>query len=158
MTRKAVPTTKKIGHLVGRFLSNFHNVFVTLVIYLVLGFGTYVWLAIDLGSFSGKSTNIAYKVATGSDPLEYVDVINKFPFLWAWILIFHVLSWLVVPVLTATAVDAAYRIAEETRIEAERDMRLRLRAIGRARGLSGLDLDKFVEDTIEMFQSRLKKR
>lgn len=158
MKRQASSFTKKIGNQVGRFLSNFSNVFVTLIIYLSLSLVTYIWLAIALGSLSGKSANIAYKVATGSDPLEYVQDLNKFPLLWPWILIFHVLSWLIVPVLTATAVDAAYRVAEETRIEAENDMRSRLRAIGRARRLSGLELDKFVEETIEMFQSRLRKR
>lgn len=158
MTKQDSSVTENLGNWAGRFLSNFSYVLVTLLIYIILSLGTYIWLSVDMGSFTGKSANIAYKVATGSDPLEYVEDLNKYSFLWAWILVFHVISWLVVPVLTATAVDAAYRVFEARRTRAEKDLRRRLRAIGRERGLSGLDLDNFVEETLDTFQLRLKDR
>lgn len=158
MSKRNDPFIERIGNWVGRFLSNFSFVLVTLLGYLILSLGTYLWIAIDLGYFVGKPVNIAYKVATGSDPLEYVGDLHQFWFLWAWILVFHVISWLVVPVLAATAVDAAYRVVEERKTRAERNLRTKLAAIGRKRGFSGLELDNFIEETLESFRLRLKGR
>jgi len=62
---------------------------------------------------------IAYAIATGGDPFNFSELAQPHPLLWVWILIVHVLSWLIVPVLAATAIDAAYRKWEERREELE---------------------------------------
>jgi hypothetical protein len=97
----------------GKFLSNITYVLFTLFIYIVLSLLTYIWLLFQLAPQRNKAAFIAYEMATGSDPYNFVADIQQFFFLWNWILIFHIISWLIVPILTATAVDATFRIYEE---------------------------------------------
>jgi hypothetical protein len=139
------------GGSLGRFLSNLRYLGWTLGVYGGLSLGTYAWLAIQFGTVKGKAITIAYDVATGGNPLAYTgEVKPSFPGLWIWISVFHVLAWVAIPVLVATTVDATYRLYEQARIRAERRLRRRIRNHGRKKyGLSGIELDDFVDKTIE---------
>ncbi|MEK6322987.1 MAG: hypothetical protein AABN33_15040 [Acidobacteriota bacterium] len=116
-----VPITKRLGMTFGRFFESFTALLLALFFYLVLTFSTYVVLAWNLPD-NGRAAFITYEVATGSDPKDFRDDVKQFP-LWLWILAMHVVSWLIVPVLAATAVDAAYRVWEGRKAELERSER-----------------------------------
>lgn len=104
--------TNKTGAATGRFLSSFSYVLTTLTIYSVLCLVTYILLLMTLEPQDGPSF-IAYEITTGGDPFNFREVAPSHPVLWIWILFMHILSWLIVPVLAATAIDAAYRQWEE---------------------------------------------
>ena len=103
-----------VGERLGRYLSNFASVIVTLVIYVVLSLVTYVLLVQELPT-EKRPGFIAYEIATGGDPINFEADIQTHYWTWRWILLFHVVSWLIVPVLAATAVDAAFKTYEERR-------------------------------------------
>ena len=100
------------GRSTGRFLSNFGYVLTTLVIYLFFCLVTYAVLRIGLGADAGPSL-ITYIIATGGDPYNFKELSTTRPVIWGFIIVLHIFSWLIVPVLAATAVDAAYRKWED---------------------------------------------
>jgi len=113
-----VSVTKRLGMAFGRFFENFTAVLLALLLYLVLTVLTYFALAWSLPD-KGTAAFITYEVATGGDPKDFRGDVKQFP-LWLWILAMHVASWLIVPVLAATAVDAAYRVLESRRAELDK--------------------------------------
>ena len=147
-----------IGDAVGRFLSNFSYVLGTLGLYLFLSAVTFIWLAIDVDRY--RAATITYDVATGGNPLEYIGELQRpYPVLWGWIVFFHILAWLVVPVLAATAVDAAYRKWDERKEEAERRLRKIFRIVGRDQlKLSGSQLEEFEDTWIDAMREIRKGR
>lgn len=102
----------KTGRATGRFLSNFGYVLTTLIIYVLFSLVTYGVLRVGLGANAGPSL-ITFIIATGGDPYNFKELSTTHPVVWGFIIVLHVLSWLIVPVLAATAVDAAYRKWEE---------------------------------------------
>jgi hypothetical protein len=142
----------------GRLLYHPRYLWWALGAYCGLGFVTYLWLAIHFGTLKGKALAIAYDVATGASPLNYqVDLHPAFPWLWVWMCVFHVLSWLAIPVLIATIVDALCRTYERTRVQAERQLINRLTELGRNKGLSGTALDSFRDDMLAMIDHLTKR-
>jgi hypothetical protein len=107
---------RRLGQRSGRFLSDFPSVVVTLLIYILLTVATYIWMKIQIASPTPNHLFITYELATGADPAQFVTSIQNFRLLWYWVLIFHVVSWLIVPVLAATAVTAAFNVWEERKI------------------------------------------
>ena len=109
----------RVGLRVGKFLTNLTYLVVTLLVHAMLSVLTYFWLSFTLSN-PGSARFIAYEISTGGDPFNFSADLAKHVWLWRWILLFHVLSWLVVPVLAATAVDATYRLLEQRRLELDR--------------------------------------
>lgn len=134
---------------VGGFFSNFTRVLQMLFIYVVLCVGTYILLIAELGP-DKRAAFIAYQVATGGDPYNFSEALRPFPFTWGWILVLHVLSWLIVPVLAATAIDAAYRAHEEKKARAERALKLIIASLLKKHShLRGEALKQAVSDATE---------
>lgn len=99
----------------GRLLSSFTSILTVLFIYVVLCLVTYLVLRITLGPEAGPSF-ITFEIATGGDPFNFKELAISQPVVWIWILAIHTASWLMVPVLVGTALDAAYRKWEERRL------------------------------------------
>ena len=129
--------TQRLGVKTGRLLSKFSFVLATLGGYVALSLMMYLWLAIDLSQWRGNAAVIAYDVALGGSPLPYAAVVSPFPFLWKALEIFHAFAWLIIPVLAATMVDAAYRMFEEDRRRKERALRRSIRRWAKNQGMSG---------------------
>jgi hypothetical protein len=148
---------KRTGVAIGRFLSNFSYVLSTLLLHVLLSGITYLVLKIVLGS-GKREAFIAYEIATGGDPFNFSDIFSPHPILWAWILMFHVISWLIVPVLAATAVDAAYRVWEEKRLEVDKRLQEQMRAVvERQIGVTGDAAIQIVLDQLEEMRKQLEK-
>lgn len=112
MARKLSGHLETVGRAAGRFLSSFSYVLTTLLVYVVMCFITYGVITLALGANKGAAF-ITFEIATGGDPYNFKEIAAAHPFLWIWILALHAMSWLIVPVLAATAVDAAYRNWED---------------------------------------------
>lgn len=138
---------ENVGDFAGHFLANFTAVLVTLLVYTLAAIVTYFIVLQTVNPEVSEAFRITYAVATGGDPYDFANQLSPHPWLWNWILIFHVISWLIVPVLAATAVDAAYRVVERRRHQAELALRRRLRRIGLAAGVSEEDLEKALEQS-----------
>jgi len=108
-----------IGRRTGQFLTNLTYVVTTLLGYVFLSILTYLWLAARLSS-PGRARFIAYEISTGGDPFNFAAELYQHVWLWRWVLLFHVISWIIVPVLAATAVDATFRLWEQRRLELDR--------------------------------------
>ena len=109
----------EISIKLGRFLSNLQYVLSTLVVYVALGFLTFFLLAIQSDINKTKAGFIAYEMSTGGDPYNFLAEVQHHSLLWSWLLVFHVISWLIVPILAATAVDGAFRSWEQKRLRLE---------------------------------------
>lgn len=140
---------EKVGDKTARFLSDFGSVMTTLFLYLLVCLITYICLAVSFGSARGEAWRIAFDVSTGGEPYNHDDALKHFPTLWMWLHVVHVLSWLIVPVLAATAIDAAYRIPERKKGKAERRILRGIRKRGRAEGLTGSELDSYVAERFD---------
>lgn len=141
----------RVSSLTGRFLSSVPNVLSTLGIYVVLSWLTYFVLTGVYGFDQGKAFRITYAVAGAGDPFALPDVQQHY-WLWRWLLVFRVLAWLLIPVLVATAVDAAYRVFETNKKRSEARVRRQMRKIGREQlNLTGSALDEFVNEQYEQF-------
>jgi hypothetical protein len=122
-------STAKVGAKLGGFLSNLTYVMSTLLIYLVISILTCIWLLFQLAPQYSKAAFIAYEMATGGDPYNFASELQQYFILWIWVLIFHVISWLIVPVLAATAVDAAFRTYDMRRQELDENLLARMEDI-----------------------------
>lgn len=145
--------TEGLGNRIGHFLSNFTYVAITLGVYIFLSIVTFIVLFWVFSPEYGKGFLIAYGVTTGGDPLGFADELDGHKLVWAWLLILHLLSWLVVPVLAATAVDAAYRVVEQRRTRATKELNNQIGEVGKEIGLSDEDIRK-VFDIVEKHQAR----
>jgi hypothetical protein len=108
---------KELGEKTGRVLSDFTYVLGTLMFYIVLGLATYIVLKTRLPVETGRAGFIAYVIATGGDPSNFAKELEIHYWSWRWVLAFHIISWLVVPLLGAAAIDVAYRMYERRRTE-----------------------------------------
>jgi hypothetical protein len=142
----------------GRLLSNSGFVARALAGYVLLSFTMYLWLVIDLGHWRGDSGVIAYDVALGGSPLSYDIVLSRFPFLFIALEVFHGLAWLIVPVLAATMVDAAYRTFEEDRRRKETELRRSIGRWARKQGMSTEAAKEFTDEAMDTFPLGLKKK
>jgi hypothetical protein len=132
-----------LGEKLGHFLSNFTYVLITLLSHIGLTISTYVLLSYELPS-EKSARFIAYEIATGGDPYNFVGDMQSHYWTWRWILLFHIISWLMVPVIAATAVDAAFRIYEHRRAELSATLSDRMaEIIVRHLGWSPEDAEKF---------------
>ena len=155
MELKISSHTNKVGSAVGRFLSSFGYVLTTLIVYLVMCFATYLVLRIGLGLGNGASF-IAFEIATGGDPYNFKEIAASRPVLWMWMLALHVLSWLIVPVLAATAVDAAYRRWEARVQELDEALQDELSGIlERHVGLPQIEAGQVAEQMLKEAQKKL---
>jgi hypothetical protein len=153
----ALPYLERFAGWLGRSTANLKRLGATLGAYVALSVGTYLWLAADLKTLRGAAATIAYDLSTGGSPLQYSSEIRPaFPALWFWLSLFHIVSWLIVPVLAATTIDVAYRIYEQKRLRAEKRLRRRFRNFGITRGLKGNELDDFVEQALENIEDLRK--
>ena len=134
----------RIASKTGFFLSRFHSVLLTLGVYLILSLFTWGALLWAMSPDRKKASAIAYTVSTGGDPIPITEL-HQFRLLYAWVLVFRVGTWLVVPVLAAAAIDASYRAFEERRRTAEVRLKERLRTVGQGAQLSGQSLEDFVQ-------------
>lgn len=132
-----------LGEKLGRFLTNFTYVLLTLLFHIGLTISTYILLSYELPS--DKSARfIAYEIATGGDPYNFAGDLQSHYWTWRWILFFHVISWLIVPIIAATAVDAAFRIYERRHAELSATLSDRMEEIViRHLGLSPEDAEQF---------------
>lgn len=123
-----------IGEATGRFLSDFSYVLSTLVAYVLLSVATYVSIKLVVPSGPVGHLFMAYELATGSDPLNFVTTLQRHRLLWYWILAFHILSWLIVPVLAGTAVSAAFHVWQEKRAALDQQLLATMGNVIRAHG------------------------
>lgn len=151
------PFTERLVVRTGRLLSKFSFVAGTLGGYIILGLIVYLWLVVDLGQWRGYPAMIAYDVAFGGSPLPYAGVLSNFPVLWKAVQIFHVVAWLIVPVLAATMVDAAYRVFEENQRRKERKLRRLIRAWGKIRNIPEDKLRDLIDEALDTFPLWLKR-
>lgn len=146
----------------GRLLSNCSFVAVTLGCYIILCLIMYLWLVIDLSQWLGYSAIIAYDLALGGSPLPYVHVLSDYPVLWRALKIFHGVAWLIVPVLAASMVDAAYRTYEQDQRRKELKLRRSIRAWVRNRlksqQLTEAEVVDLTEEAEEFFDEWLANR
>lgn len=151
-----------IGERTGRFFLNFPYVLATLLLYVGLSGVTYVWIKIEIPPGTVPHFFIAYELATGSDPLNFASSLQNHRLIWCWVLIFHVLSWLIVPVLVATTISAALHVWEERRLELDQLLVSRMAEVIRAQGevtdeVVDLRAKRAREDMIAQIR-RLKKQ
>lgn len=112
---------RSIVGMLGDFFSSIRKLLIALAIYVALWIGLFAALYWELSNFR-EAGFIAYIIATGGDPYNFKDLGEKYPFIWAYISIMHVASWLIVPVLIAAVIDATYRQYEAARRREERKM------------------------------------
>jgi hypothetical protein len=146
---------QNLNRWLGRYLGNLKLLAITLGVYFLLACATYVWLALQMGAFGNKAAVIAYDVATGASPAPYVGDVKPFStVLWIWLAILHVFSWILVPIVIATAIDAMYRAHEQRRARAEKRLRKWVRKFGSSRyGYKGAELEDFTEQTLETIEN-----
>jgi hypothetical protein len=145
-----------LGEKLGRFLSNFTYVLLTLFVHIGLTILTYILLSYALPAEKSAGF-IAYEIATGGDPYNFVGDIQSHYWTWRWILLFHVISWLIVPVIAATAVDAAFRIYEQRKAELSATLSDRMEDIMiRHLGLSPEDAEKLALKTRQEMEKEIR--
>lgn len=142
----------------GRLLSKFSFVAGTLGGYIVLSLLVYFWLAMDFSQWRGYPAVIAYDVALGGSPRPYAEILSNSPVLWKAIQVFHVIAWLIVPILAATMVDAAHRMYSENQLRKERNLRRSIRAWGRARKIPEDELRDLIDEALDSFPLWLKNK
>jgi hypothetical protein len=152
----------KAGTAGGRFLSSFNYLLIALLIYIVLCLVMYLVLNVTLGPNAGASF-ITFDIATGGDPFNFKEVAFSHPVVWVWILVVHAVSWLMVPVLAATAVDAAYRKWEERRLALDMELREEMgRILNAYAGLPKDEADQiaqqFLADSRAMLANKLAEK
>jgi hypothetical protein len=154
----------KWGKRWGRYFGDFTYLLFTLCSYLLVSILTWGLLSRNLGTPWGRAGTIAYDVATGTSPTNYSSEIKQsFPWLWIWLGFFHILAWLIVPVLAATTIDVLYRLHDEEKGRTEKRLRRRIRKFAQANNqLTGVHLEQFVDNTLEhietAFKTAVKKR
>lgn len=152
-TSRPAHRPRRLSHQVGNFLSKLNYLLLTLAVYFILALFTYAILLCTLWPAWRKAGFIAYEIATGGDPYNFFNEVANYPVLWEWLLILHLIAWLMVPILVGTAADAAFRQYEERRSETEKRLRQLIKNHARERlHLSEEDLDELVESTIEGFR------
>jgi hypothetical protein len=103
---------------------------------------------------NGRSLHIAYDIATGGSPFSFMDEIKpQSTIIWIWVGLFHVIAWLVIPVLIAATLDAMYRVYEEKRSQAENRLARKLRKYAQLSGIPEAELDDFVSEGIDFFRN-----
>lgn len=141
---------------VGRFFVNFHYLFICLVTYVVLAIITWGYLC---GRFDLKiGTAIAYTLATGGDPYSQPKTAELGWVCWLWFYCFHVLSWLVVPVLIATAIQAAYLTSEERKRQAEQVIIEEFKEIGKTLKVPDDKLSDFAIGRFVTLKQKIESR
>jgi len=146
-----------IGRKTGQYLTNLTYVVATLVIYGFLSVLTYLWMASKLSSTQARF--IAYEVSTGGDPFNFAAQLSQHVWLWRWVLVFHVVSWIIVPVLAATAVDATFRLWEQRRLELDRKLMAQMvGVIVEHLGLESEEAERVAQKTRQGMESELDNR
>jgi len=110
--------TTALANKVASFLSNLNSLLFALLTYVLIVLFTYLLLKVRIGSGHDEAF-IVYQIGTGGDPFNFADDFANNLWLWRWLLVLHVLSWLIVPVLAATAVDVVFSIREKKKFELE---------------------------------------
>lgn len=152
---KQATINQRVVHQFGYFFSHLGLVLGTLTCYLLFSIATYLVLVLLYHLPKMKSLWITYTAATASDPLPFETDLKGAPGLLIWILLFRLFSWLLVPVLIAAAVDAAYRVFETRRKLAEVRLLDYMREMAREyTGLTGVELDSFVRTQYEEMLKR----
>jgi hypothetical protein len=126
----------------------FKYVIILFVTYCVLFVVTYAALSGHL-SEPGEAFRIAYSIGTDGDPANAYVKVKDAPLLWGWMLIFHVLSWLALPLVAAAAVDVVLRLAEERKRKAEERMQSRLSQIATLLGRQPEEIKELLEKLYE---------
>ncbi|SRR6266851_403270 len=158
MTFAVSKYTDKVVNAGGKLLSSFSYVLTALVIYVILCLVTYIVLRITLGSDGGASF-ITFEIATGGDAFNFKELAVSHPIVWVWILVVHVASWLMVPVLAATAIDAAIRKWDERRLALEMELRGEMnRVLGAYAGLPKQEADRIAQQFLAESQVKLASR
>lgn len=110
-----------LGANLGKILGDLPILVTTIFLYIILSFATYLILRCQIGNYPENQSAflISYIVATGGDPSPYLQTLELYSFSYYWILVFHVISWLIVPVIVALAADATCRLFEKRKNLAE---------------------------------------
>lgn len=111
-------TTTALANSVASFLSNLNSLLLTLLAYVLTVLFTYLLLKVRIGSGHHEAF-IVYQIATGGDPYNFASTFANNVWVWRWLLVLHIFSWLIVPVLAATAVDVVFSIREKKRFALE---------------------------------------
>lgn len=143
---------------VAHFFSNFTYLTLALIIYMLLSGGTWLALRGTLAPDYGKAAAIAYTVATGGDPYNYTKDLAQYFCMWQWIRLFHIISWLAVPVLIATAIEAAHRANEARTNEWEMILLDEFEHLGRELGYSGEELNDFIKKRLRQLKTMKRAR
>lgn len=154
MSKQADKLEKLISNC-GRFFSNFQFLLFSLSFYIIATLGT--WLALLLKFDFKTATAIAYTISTGGDPYSQQKTGELGWIWWGWFFVFHVLSWLAVPVLIAAAIDSAHKFNEKSDGKAERALLGHFEEMGRDLGHSGSELDSFINSNYRSVKRLMEK-
>jgi hypothetical protein len=142
-----VSLLEQIGRLLSfsRFLVRF------LFVYLAVSIANVFLIAWVTGATYSESSWIAYEIATGGDPFNFYNQLRPYWFLWIWILIFHVVSWLLVPILVGLSVTSITASWAERRAQLKKQLQTLLSELYTTHaGMSPSEAEKLA---IEMLSS-----
>lgn len=143
----------------GRYFSNFKYLLFTLFLYTICALVTWIALLFKFKFNLKTATGIAYTLSTGGDPYSQPEALQLGWGWWLWFFLFHILSWLLVPVLIASAIECAHRTNEERSKQAERALLEKFEAIGReVLKLDGGDLESFISRNYREFKGLIEKK
>lgn len=148
----------RLGASLGKFLYSLTSLMLALGVYIILCVFTFVLLRIYLDP-SQNPDLVTYIIATGGDVDTYLPILRAHNIAFYWVLIFHVISWLIVPILAAAAVDGAYRLYEQHKIKAARSVELTMVELLKLNtDLPDDQIAEVVQKEIKSWKSRLEKR
>lgn len=137
----------------GEQLGNFNTLFYLLFLYLVGCLATYFILRCQLPSNQSPAL-VTYLVATGGDPAPFLLILTDNPVGYYWIGFLHILSWLIVPAVIASLIDASYRLHEQHMLKAERTLRNGLKEILTTSPLPAETKQELIEQFIDDLKSK----
>jgi hypothetical protein len=121
----------KFAAKIGKSLGSLPILLVVLIVYFLLTLITYFLLRSQEIKYPENQSSflISYIVATGGDPAPYLQTLEVSFFLYWWILVFHLISWLFIPVVIALAADTTYRLYEQRKYAAKLNLRRKMKNI-----------------------------
>ena len=98
---------------------------------------------------------ISYIISTGGDPAPYMSTFETHFFTYYWIVVFHIISWLFIPVVIALVADSTYRLFEKRKSLSKVILNNKMRKIlSEETGMS----EKEILEKIEEFNLILEKK
>jgi hypothetical protein len=148
----------RFGASLGKFLYSLTSLMLALGVYLIFCIITFVLLRLYLDPNQNPDL-VTYIIATGGDVDIYLPILRPHSIAFYWILVFHITSWLIVPVLAAATVDGAYRLYEQRKEKAVRNIEVTMVELLKLNTSLGDDeIGEIVRKEIKSWKTRLERR